>query len=174
MRRLTHPLPEDPKRDRETGVVTAKSAQDLLEWSLLACAALFEQAPEVEKGAKAFLRGVSGTSYDGTGGRTYSDDGTLPGPTPGLAARPDKERMLIEAYYKNLKELRAVILRLGLAFDSFAVLPHGKAKELAEQERGGKECVECSRWVAQEGNDWIRGGLCMTCYQSKRRAEVDA
>ena len=72
MRRVPHPLPDDPKKDRESGVVRAASAQAILQWAVLACAALFEQAPEVERGAKAFLRGVSGTSYEGSAGRTYA------------------------------------------------------------------------------------------------------
>ena len=168
MRRVPHPLPADPKKDRESGVVRAKSAQDLLEWAVLACVALFEQAPEVEKGAKAFLRGVSGTSYDGSAGRTYADDGTLPGPTPGLAARPNREAMLVKAYEANLKELRAVLLRLALAWDSFRVLPHGEAKKLSDDELGSKECKDCGK--LQSATDYLRRGRCNACRMRVERA----
>ena len=170
MRELPHPVPRVPKISKMTGVPRAKETQDLLEWAVKAVAVLFSRVPEVDRIAKATLQNAPGRILGGVGGRTYSDDGTLPGPTPGAAARVDYERKNIADYHAGLSNLLSAVLLIADATGRFRVLDRETAKRHRLSEDGGDDCSQCDRWVSQTPSDRLRGGLCVTCYHEQRRA----
>ena len=170
-RRLPQPFVPAPKKNR-AGVVAHEPVQHFLKWVSESLDVVSEVAPHVEKGLRALLPGPSGSLEHR--GQSYADDGSLPGPTPGQALKNDEAARLVELYESGLRLLRDGIFKVAYAGSKALSLEHAEAERLAREERGGIECSECSRWVAQEGNDWIRAGMCMTCYQARRRAKVEA
>ena len=157
-----------------TGVIRAADAQDVLEWAVKAAAVLFSQAPEVERIAKDTLQTSRGAIIGGAGAPTYDDDGTRPGPTPGAALRIDYESRNIALYQAGLANLKRAVLDVAHASDQFLVMDAAEAKRHRLAQDGGEDCTKCRRWVAQEGNDWLRRGLCDACRKSEDRAKVEA
>lgn len=156
---------------RKRGVHNADEIKRLIESSTRRLAEIMNDADRIA----VRLHRDSGDGFPrrtgvGGGRASYMADGSLPGPTPGVAAQRDPFELLANRLMRALTVIETESLTAVVAARAARGLDHDTAQRMAEAEQpNGDHCCNCNEWVPGVGEHRIRSGRCPACYMYRVR-----